>query len=96
VSSASVGAVTRVTITATGSGCPNPQYQFWVLAPGAAAWQVVQPYSATTTYGWNTTGLAPGTYRWCVWARDSGSAGLYSNFGGSWHAYDCSQTVTVR
>lgn len=95
-SAASVTAGTTVTITATGSGCPNPQYQFWLLAPGASSWQIAQPYSATATYRWNTTGLTLGTYRWCVWVRDSGSAGLYTNSGGSWDAYDCSQTVTVR
>ena len=63
-----------IAFTASASGCPHPLYQFWILAPGHS-WQVVQPYSTTATFNWNTAGLAAGTYLYTVWARDSGSTG---------------------
>ena len=63
-----------VTFTAAASGCAHPLYQFWILVPGHA-WQVVQPYSASATFNWNTSGLAGGSYLYTVWARDSGSTG---------------------
>src|SRR5438445_6904781 len=61
---------TTITFTASASGCPHPLYQFWILAPGRS-WQIAQAYSAGATFSWNTTGLAPGSYLYTVWARDS-------------------------
>jgi hypothetical protein len=85
-SPAGVGAM--ITLTAHASGCPNPNtnYEFWVLAPGATAYQAVQPYSTTATYSWNTTGLIPGTYHVAVWARDASSGGGFSNSLGTFDA----------
>lgn len=65
-----------VTFTASASGCPNPNYKFWLLAPGGS-WTVVQDYSATNTWTWNTTGLATGTYQLDVYARDAASSAAY-------------------
>jgi hypothetical protein len=81
---------TTVAVTAQASGCPdpNPQYQFWVLPPGGAAYQLVQAYSARSTFTWTTTGLAPGTYRFSVWVRDANSAGTQGNQFGTWDAYN--------
>jgi hypothetical protein len=76
-----------VTFSASASGCPSPLYQFWVLVPGSTTWQMVQPYSANATFSWNTTGLAPGTYRYTVWVRDSSSLGTSSNSLGTFDAY---------
>jgi spore germination protein YaaH len=70
---------TQVQLTATSSNCPNPRYQFYLLPPGGT-WSIVQPYSNTATYTWNTAGLAAGTYRFSVWARDTLSASAYDTF----------------
>jgi hypothetical protein len=88
---------TTVTVTAQASGCPdpNPQYQFWVLAPGANAYQLVQAYSASSTLTWNTTGLAPGTYHFSVWVRDTNSAGAQGNQFGTWDAYNNNTVYTL-
>ena len=78
---ATVGTTVTVTGSAsgTGAGCTAPQYQFWLLPPGGT-WSVVQPYSSTATYGWNTSGLPAGTYRFSVWARETGSGNSYDSF----------------
>ena len=75
------GSATPVTFTANASGCPHPLYQFWILAPGHS-WQVMQPWSTTTTFNWNTTGLPAGSYMYTVWARDSGSTGTSCSYLG--------------
>jgi len=80
----STTAGTTVTITANASGCPNPLYQFWILAPGATSWQMVRPYSAAPTMQWSTTGAPKGKYGVAVWVRDANSGGLYGNSLGRW------------
>jgi spore germination protein YaaH len=70
---------TPITFTAGASGCLHPLYQFWLLAPGHS-WQIVQPYSTTATFNWNTTGLPAGSYMYTVWARDSGSSASYDTY----------------
>src|SRR5216683_3622962 len=66
---------TAVTWTPAASGCPNPQYQFWILAPGSGAWTVAQAYSTSAAFNWNTTAKAIGAYAFSVWVRDTSSAG---------------------
>jgi hypothetical protein len=68
---------TSVTFTASSTGCPNPLYQFWILAPGSTTWQIAKAYSSSPTFTWNTAGLPAGTYIYTVWARDSGSMGTF-------------------
>jgi len=75
-----------ITLTAGASGCPRPLYQFWILRPGSQ-WQVVQAYSSSTTFSWNTTGLAPGSYLYTVWARDTSSTGTSCGSLGCEDAY---------
>jgi hypothetical protein len=75
---------TAVTFTAAASDCPNARYQFWMLAPGARAWQVVQAYSPNAVFIWDTTGKAAGIYRITVWARDSQSPGTTGGTTGTW------------
>ena len=88
---------TPVTVTASAPGCPNPQYQFWTLAPGAASWQVGQTYSSTATFSWTNTGLTPGTYGLAVWARDAASNGIFSNSFGRWDAFNSTNyTLATR
>lgn len=82
--SADIG--TPVTVTGSATGCTAPRYQFWLLPPGGT-WTVVQPYSATTTYMWSTTGRVAGTYRFSVWARDAGSAGVSGSSPNSYDAF---------
>jgi hypothetical protein len=69
-----------VTLTGSAVGCPNPRYQFWVLAPGSGSWQIAQPFSASATFAWTTTGLPAGTYHYSVWARDASSAAAYDAY----------------
>ena len=91
------GIGTTVTVTAQASGCPNPNplYQFWVLPPGGNAYQLLRAYSTTATLTWNTSGLAPGDYRFSIWARDVSSSGVYGNQFGRWDAYDNSLVYSV-
>jgi hypothetical protein len=92
--SASVGS--PVTITGSASGCTGatPQYEFWVLGPGAASWQAIQPYSTSATLAWTTSGLALGSYRFSVWVRD-GAMGTSSNALGDYDAFNASQSITL-
>jgi N-acetyl-anhydromuramyl-L-alanine amidase AmpD len=73
---------TSITFTATSSGCPQPLYQFWILPPGSSTWQIVQPWSPSATFTWNTTGLAPGSYLYTAWARDQSSTGTQCDYLG--------------
>jgi hypothetical protein len=84
-----------ITIGGIASGCPHPSYQFWVLNPGSTVWQLAHDYTTSATLPWSTTGKAPGTYRFSVWARDASSAGTYANSLGSYDAFNNSQYFTV-
>ena len=68
-----------VTISSTAAGCPSPRYRFWILAPGGT-WTMVQDYGGGSSYAWNTTGLAPGTYTFSVWALDASSGSGYDTY----------------
>lgn len=70
---------TPITITASASGCANPRYEFWILAPGGS-WTIAQGYSPSATFTWNTSGLPAGSYRFSVWVRDASSAGVYDAY----------------
>jgi hypothetical protein len=67
---------TTVKFTAIATGCPNPNYKFWLQAPGGG-WTVAQDYSSSNTWTWNTSGLASGTYTLDVYARDASSSAAY-------------------
>ena len=67
---------TAVTFTGGTSGCPAPQYRFWVHPPGGS-WGVQQDYGPSATFSWNTTGLATGTYGFEVDVRNQGSTVSY-------------------
>jgi len=62
------------TVVISGSStCPGPpEYRFWIRPPGGA-WSIVQDYGVGTSYSWNTTGKAQGTYSLEVDVRDQGS-----------------------
>jgi hypothetical protein len=57
------------------------------LPPGGT-WTLVQGYSPTASYSWNTSDRAPGTYLFSVWARDASSTAGYD-------AYDSSHSYTL-
>ncbi len=80
-----------VTITALAVGCPGPSplYQFWMAAPGGS-WQMVQAYSTSSTFTWNTSAPA-GTYSISIWVRDALSNGIYGNSTGRWDVYSTVQ-----
>jgi len=70
---------TRITFSATSSGCSSPRYQFWQLAPGGT-WKVVQAYGAGATFSWDSTGAAVEDYKFAVWAVATGSANAYDAY----------------
>jgi hypothetical protein len=68
------GTGAHVVITGAATGCPNALYEFWMRAAGSSTWQLLQGYSTSATYNWNTTGAPAGTEYFGVWARDASSA----------------------
>jgi hypothetical protein len=82
--SAAAGSV--VALTASSSGCPNPQYEYWVQYPNGN-WYLLQGWGGTA-FNWSTAGLAPGTYTVHVWANQQGAT------TSTWEAYG-SDTVTL-
>jgi hypothetical protein len=71
-----------VHFSATSSGCSNPQYEFWVQALDGT-WSIQRPFSASATWDWVTSGLAPGTYHVNVWANQTGASTALSETIGS-------------
>jgi hypothetical protein len=69
------GSGTHVTITAAASSCSNinPRYEFWMRPAWLDTWQLVQGYSTSATYDWNSTGAPAGTIYFGVWAKDANS-----------------------
>jgi hypothetical protein len=72
------GSGTHVTITGSGTGCTNanPRYEFWMRAASQSTWQLVQIYTNSATFDWNTTGAAAGTVYFGVWVKDAASASV--------------------
>jgi streptogramin lyase len=71
-----------VNFTATSIGCPAPLYQ-WFVRDAAGNWTIVPGHDfahSSTTFAWNTTGLADGTYQVGVWAKQTGSSNSYDAF----------------
>jgi hypothetical protein len=64
---------TQVTLTAAATGCPNARYAFWARWQGYTSWQLLQGYSSSNTFNWNSTGAAAGIEYFGVWAKDAGS-----------------------
>jgi hypothetical protein len=88
------GVGTPVNVTASAPGCPNPLFEFWVLAPGASVYSLARGYG-TAVLSWNTSGLAPGTYRFSIWVRDNSSTGTFGNGSGRYDAYNASLLFTL-
>jgi hypothetical protein len=86
---------TPILIGASAPGCPNPNYEYWVLYPGAGLYTELQAYTTSASFNWPTTGLPAGTYRINIWVRDASSSGTYGNTYGSWDAYNASVYYTL-
>jgi hypothetical protein len=76
-----------VILIAHTSGCPSPVYRWWIGTVSSSnskdiAWLEGAPYSASDTYTWDTTGLAPGTYLVSFWAENAGESGDSSDVAG--------------
>jgi hypothetical protein len=84
--SASLASGTTTT-TAVASGCPKPQFEFWGLAPGSSAWQLIQAYSSSATAYWQINSAVPGVFRVSVWARDASSIGTAGDSLGRWDTF---------
>lgn len=69
--------------TATPACSGSPEYRFWFKTP-SGVWSMVQDWSSSNTYSWNTTGLAVGTWEMQAWVRDT---------VGNYQAYASSQFV---
>jgi hypothetical protein len=80
-SSGSAAVGTTVTLNATSSGCPNPQYEFWLEYPDGS-WHMMQGFGVGASWHWNTTGFAKGTYTIHAWANEQGAyTGAFEVFG---------------
>jgi N-acetylmuramoyl-L-alanine amidase len=60
-----------ITIMANAAGCATPQYEFWMRRSSQKDWRLVQSYSASAIYNWDSLGEAAGIVYFAVWARDS-------------------------
>ena len=90
----SIEGATTVSFTATATGCPTPDFEYWVLPPGGY-WQVLRAYSSVPTFSWSTGGLPRGTYQLAVWARQhgSGTATYEAGAGGAYALTGCSSAT---
>jgi len=88
---------TTIQLSASSSGCANPNYEFWVDPPGTTSWTQLQSYSSSSTASWNSTGNPGGAYRFMVRARDSGSPGTFIDGLGTYDGYRTSSyTVSPK
>jgi hypothetical protein len=69
---------TTIVVSATATCAGTPEFRFWIRPPGGA-WRIVQDYSTSATWSWNTAGNARGTYLLEVDVRDHGSASSYDS-----------------
>jgi spore germination protein YaaH len=84
-----------ISIVGRATTCPNPLYEFWILAPGSSTWRLAQTYSSSSTFNWSTAAKPAGTYRFSVWVRDVTSVGVFTNSLGSYDAYNAGQYSTL-
>jgi len=78
-STASAGTQVLLTASAT-CPSPSPSYEFWAEWVGTTSYTMIQSYSTTATYTWNSSGAAAGTEHFGVWAKDATSSAAYDVF----------------
>jgi nicotinamide mononucleotide (NMN) deamidase PncC len=66
------GAHDIITGGTTGCANPNPLFEFW-LRTSSTDWILIQAFSTTATFDWNTTGAPPGVVYFGVWVKDAKS-----------------------
>jgi IPT/TIG domain-containing protein/cysteine-rich secretory family protein len=74
-------------VTFTGlATCPsaNPQYQFLMRPASQSTWQLVQAYSTSNQFRWNSIGAVAGIVYFGVWAKDASSPGILGDSSGSY------------
>jgi hypothetical protein len=79
ISPQNVGA--HVTLSASSGGCPDasPLYRFY-LRDTSAVWHVVQDFSTSSSFVWDTSVYPAGTYLTGVWVKDANSANTYDAY----------------
>jgi len=78
-----VGTPVLFTAQAVG-GASSYEYKFWIKGQGGV-WSVVRDYASANTWTWDTTGLAPGTYQFMLYARSVGSTAVYEGWQTAYH-----------
>jgi len=68
-------------------GSGTYEYRFVYQTP-AGAWLEGQAYSRASTWTWNTTGQAVGSYNMQVWIRNVGSSAPYDSWRGGTYTLD--------
>jgi len=61
-----------VTFTAEGIGGAG-SYEYFFLLKTGSVWNIMQDYSSTNTWTWDTSGMPGGIYTVQVWVRNTGS-----------------------
>jgi hypothetical protein len=65
----------NITATAVATGCSSgPEYAFWLRATDNPNWTLLQGYTTTAIFNWDTTGAPVGAYDIGVWAKDGHSS----------------------
>jgi hypothetical protein len=69
----------KITFTGTATGCPTPQFQYYLQVPGGA-WQLARAWSSSATWVWDTSGVAAiGNFNVNVWVREAGATTVQAN-----------------
>jgi hypothetical protein len=69
---------TRLQLTASSAGCPNPSYEFWVNTPDGT-WVVGRQFGGGT-WSWDTSRYPAGDYTIHVWANQTGDNNNWETF----------------
>lgn len=77
VTTAAVG--TNVALTASAGGCASPTFKFFIKPPGGV-YQVLQDWTASPIFSWNTNFAPAGAYQFQVYSRNAGSTATYESF----------------
>ena len=71
-----------ITLTAASGTCTAPLYQFWIDDnSGGDGWNMVQDFSPSATFNWDTSAAPDGTYYFQVLIKDSTSISTYDTAG---------------
>jgi hypothetical protein len=72
----------NVTIASSATcGSSTPEFQIWMAPPGDT-FSLLQDYSTSSAYNWDTSGALSGMYSFQVWVRAVGSPGNYDSYTG--------------